>query len=494
MQPNNLENTYNSSYKMTDAEYTTAINNGKDKSGTVNGKKYYGKYTRGTGSVSYFTKDYCGYGICQWTSLGRRANLLNKCKEKKTSIADLNMQLEFLSDELRNSYPSVWATLCNVPDTATGAYLAGVHFCAAFEIPANTYSTAASRGKITVTKYWNQYSGEVAEVSGVSHLGIVGYNYPVNVKSGAGMTVNGYVLSNYTINSVSAKILNSSGSTVYSKSWNPSSTAAKLSNADDDLLFSKLPAGSYKYVITAKDSFGGSVKASHSFKVSSSAANIMRGVTTNLGSSGTKVEGIMLSGASYPTTLTKGSGLAVSGMVRSDKALTEVTASILNSAGEKVYTKTVSPDATYCDLGKFDSALLFSKLPIGTYRYRIFAANSEKSETLMDKSFKVIAASKLKISGASKPKNMKKGKSFTVKGTVTSNYNLKKVYVIVKTTTGKKKINVSKTLSGVKTYDISNLDSKVKFGKLPKGTYYYIVKATDTYKTKTLIKKKFKVK
>ena len=139
MQPNNLENRYNALYGLSDSQYTSRVNKGK---------KNNGKYTSGYGKTRYFTKDYCGYGICQWTSLGRRAGLLKLAVKKDVSIADLNMQLQFLQSELTNSYPQVWATLKNVPDNANGAYLAAVHFCAAFEIPANTNATAESRGHV----------------------------------------------------------------------------------------------------------------------------------------------------------------------------------------------------------------------------------------------------------------------------------------------------------------------------------------------------------
>ena len=47
---------------------------------------------------------------------------------------------------------------------------------------------------------------------------------------------------------------------------------------------------------------------------------------------------------------------------------------------------------------------------------------------------------------------------------------------------------------GKKSYNVKKLDSKIKFGKLKKGTYHYVVEASDTIKSKTLVNKKFKVK
>ena len=258
MQPNNLENTYNTRFGLSDSEYTHRVNKGK---------KHNGRYTTGYGSTRYFTKDYCGYGICQWTSLGRRKNLLKKAVKKDVSIGNLKMQLQFLKEELQNSYPQVWATLQGVPNNATGVYLAATHFCVAFEIPANTNATAASRAKTALSTYWKIYSGKSASVKGKSFLGLCGYSYPGSVKKGVGVTCSGHVISNYTIKKVSAKILNSKGRAVCSSTKRPGACVYSLYNFDRSMTFSKLSAGTYTYVIKARDSHGKSVKVKHTFKV-----------------------------------------------------------------------------------------------------------------------------------------------------------------------------------------------------------------------------------
>lgn len=394
MMSNNLENTYNSRFGLSDAEYTKRVNAGI---------KNNGKYKTGGGATRYFTKDYCGYGLCQWTSLGRRASLLKLAVKKNTSIADSSMQLEFLKSELSSSYQQVWGTLRGVPNNATGAYLAAAHFCVAFEVPANTNSTAASRARTALSTYWKTYSGKSGSTSS-SHLGICGYSYPKSIKTGKGMTCSGHVISNYTIKSVTAKIVNSKGNTVYSSTRKPGSTVYSLYNFDNSMKFGKLSAGSYTYVITAKDSSGKKVTAKHGFNVASSA---------------------------------------------STEALRGCAASDVSTAAAAV-----------------------SQAPVSTEQ----------------------GASTLRGVSLSYPKKLKKGKGFTVKGKVKSNYPLKKVVIIVTTKKGTKKLKASKTLSGVKTYNVKGLDEKIKFGKLKKGTYYYIVKATDSQKTKRLLKKKFTVK
>ena len=77
--PNNLEDTYNTKLGMTDAQYTAAVDNGTYKN---------------------FIHDSAGYGLAQWTWYSRKEGLLNLAKAKGKSIADLNVQLEYLVKEL----------------------------------------------------------------------------------------------------------------------------------------------------------------------------------------------------------------------------------------------------------------------------------------------------------------------------------------------------------------------------------------------------------
>ena len=394
MSPINLENTYNSLYGLTDSEYTKRVDAGK------------GAYKTKSGASRNFKTDYCGYGICQWTSLSRRKNLLAKALAKGVSVGDINMQLEFLKEELTGSYSSVMNTLKSVPDNAQGAYMAAFVFCMNFEVPANTLNTSASRAKTCISSggYWAKYSGSAASTSSTSFLALTGFAYPVTLKAGKGMTAKGYAISNYNITKVTATIKDANNVTKYSASATPNKTVYSLYSFDDKLLFSKLATGKYTYTITAKDKSGKAVKT---FTVSSSA------------SSNETAIGFCMGTESAPAT------------TPSTQPTTEQT----------------KPEST---------------LDIYSFNY---------------------------------PKTLKKGKSFSIKGTVKSNYKLRKVTVKVVTKSGTKKLSASKSLTGsAKSYSIKKLDSKIKFGKLKKGTYYYKVIAKDTQVTRTLVKKKFTVK
>lgn len=90
MSPTNLENSKEGMFN--DATYTQAVDNGS--------------YGRGQ-----FCNDRCGYGLCQWTSAGRKAGLYDLAKSRGVSIGDPRMQLDHLINELNSSYSAVMKVL-----------------------------------------------------------------------------------------------------------------------------------------------------------------------------------------------------------------------------------------------------------------------------------------------------------------------------------------------------------------------------------------------
>lgn len=105
----------------------------------------------------------------------------------------------------------------------------------------------------------------------------------------------------------------------------------------------------------------------------------------------------------------------------------------------------------------------------------------------------VPAASKLRIKSLRAPSKLKKGRSFTIKGTVKSDKTIKKVTVKIVDKNGKTVVSASKK-PNAGSFNIKKLDKKIKFGKLKKGTYTFKVIATDTAQTLTLVEKRFTVK
>lgn len=93
--PNNVENRC----PMSDLEYTAAVDSGE---------------------YRYFSRDAYGYGLCQWTYPTRKAALLSFAKSRGVSVADADMQLDFMANELEVSYPQVWKIL-TVTDSVKAA-------------------------------------------------------------------------------------------------------------------------------------------------------------------------------------------------------------------------------------------------------------------------------------------------------------------------------------------------------------------------------------
>lgn len=90
-----------------------------------------------------------GYGLCQWTSAGRKAGLYDMVKTRGVSIGDARVQTEYMLSELKTSYKSVWKVL----QTATTVQEASDIFLVKFEAPANT---GASVKKVRAS-YGDQY-------------------------------------------------------------------------------------------------------------------------------------------------------------------------------------------------------------------------------------------------------------------------------------------------------------------------------------------------
>ena len=132
LRPANLQNSYEKSLGMSDAEYTASVD---------------------SGAYTNFVNDSAGYGLAQWTYWSLKQDMLNYFKGKGKSIGDGQTQMEFLAHQLSTSYKSVWTTL----QMATSILEASNAVLLKFERPADQ-STAvqnkrAEYGKIYYDKY-----------------------------------------------------------------------------------------------------------------------------------------------------------------------------------------------------------------------------------------------------------------------------------------------------------------------------------------------------
>lgn len=96
-----------------------------------------------------------GWGLCQWTSPGRKGKLYDHCKARKVSIGDLQAQLEFLITELQQSYPSVWQVLTTTDSIKEASDIV----LTKFEMPAD----CGGRVKTTRQQYATEFFYHFAE-------------------------------------------------------------------------------------------------------------------------------------------------------------------------------------------------------------------------------------------------------------------------------------------------------------------------------------------
>lgn len=134
LRSDNLQNTGNNKWNLTDAEYTEQIDAGKRE-----------------------FEDGQGYGLAQWTYPTRKAALLAFAKAANKSICDLQMQLDFLWKELQG-----YSAVMSVLKSATSVREASDIFMVKFE---NPYDKSEDRKKERASKgqsYYEKYEQEAA--------------------------------------------------------------------------------------------------------------------------------------------------------------------------------------------------------------------------------------------------------------------------------------------------------------------------------------------
>ena len=138
LKPTNMENDYESKLGYNDDSYTKAVDNG---------------------TYSNFVKDAVGYGLAQWTYWTRKQNLLNYAKSKNKSIGDLEMQLEFLVKELKESYTN---SVYKVLKEATSILEASNVVLLKFERPANMGASVQATRANYGQKFYDKYIGSAS--------------------------------------------------------------------------------------------------------------------------------------------------------------------------------------------------------------------------------------------------------------------------------------------------------------------------------------------
>jgi hypothetical protein len=134
LKSNNLQNSFEKKLGLTDLQYTEAIDSGA--------------YSR-----DRFIRDGAGYGLAQWTFWARKENLYNF--KGSRSISDLDMQLDFLWDELSHGYKGILQAL----QSARTVYDASTVVLTQFERPADQSEAMRQKRAAYGQTYYDKYAG-----------------------------------------------------------------------------------------------------------------------------------------------------------------------------------------------------------------------------------------------------------------------------------------------------------------------------------------------
>lgn len=94
-----------------------------------------------------------GHGLIQW-SYGRKSNLLKYASDRKKSWKDINLQLNFMWDELKGSEKSAFKLLKNTTDVVSATKV----FNKSYERSGDKEGSIGEQERITSAKYWyNQF-------------------------------------------------------------------------------------------------------------------------------------------------------------------------------------------------------------------------------------------------------------------------------------------------------------------------------------------------
>lgn len=132
LSPINLQNTYEKKLKMTDEEYTAAVDDG---------------------SYKNFVYDKAGYGLAQWTFWSLKERMLEYARSVGKSIGDLGMQLDFLYLELtRNKH------ILSVLENATSVRQASDVMLLQYERPADQSVSVQGKRAVFGQEYFDQFA------------------------------------------------------------------------------------------------------------------------------------------------------------------------------------------------------------------------------------------------------------------------------------------------------------------------------------------------
>ncbi|MCD7824370.1 MAG: chitobiase/beta-hexosaminidase C-terminal domain-containing protein [Clostridiaceae bacterium] len=183
-------------------------------------------------------------------------------------------------------------------------------------------------------------------------------------------------------------------------------------------------------------------------------------------------------------------------LLHSDLALTESDSTVV----QKKYTAAAAQQWTISlkgtDTYRITNVNSSAYLSIGSsFKAGLQACTSSDTEAVGKLwCFTPALKSTLQLTNGNSPKSLKKGSSFVLRGTVSSDLKIKFVQASILNENGKT-VATATAKPNALSYSILKISGKIKFGELSRGTYTYRITAYDSARQlTTLLSKKFKVK
>lgn len=156
---NNLQNSFEKKLKMTDEEYTVAVNT----------KAY---------SEQAFVRDGAGYGLAQWTYWSRKQKLYDYTVKQGYSIDDLGRQISLIIMELTGQYKGILNSLANISSIEDASNL----ILFQYEKPADQGKAVQNRRAGYAKIYYDKFS----KGNGKSPFVVRVNRDDLNIRSGPG--------------------------------------------------------------------------------------------------------------------------------------------------------------------------------------------------------------------------------------------------------------------------------------------------------------------
>lgn len=156
--PNNLENSANMVWGVSDEEYTKRV---------IDGTVTRDDFVNQKWSDEKGEEHLAGYGLVQWSYDTRKAGLYDFLLENGFAIDSLIGQIRYLDKELQELFPTIYKSFTETNDDIGSAATSAYIWCTQFEKPQDAETSGLARGNIAQSFYqkylnfqdWDNVSG-----------------------------------------------------------------------------------------------------------------------------------------------------------------------------------------------------------------------------------------------------------------------------------------------------------------------------------------------